>query len=192
MSNAKNHAEMMLISRRVKSGHEAAFERLMTDFIATAAGFPGCLGAQLVHPGDEPDVADNLHHALLAFENADRLQAWQASPERAAGLAAIAPHVEGREVVRGISGLAHWFQPPGDALPAQPPRWKVAVVTWLGIFPTVYGLFFLLGDILAPLPLLPRIFVLTVLVVALMTWVVAPRLTRLFKPWLYSASAPKP
>jgi antibiotic biosynthesis monooxygenase (ABM) superfamily enzyme len=32
--------------------------------------------------------------------------------------------------------------------------------------------------------LLPRTIVLTLAVVALMTWVVAPQLTRLFRPWL--------
>jgi hypothetical protein len=74
---------------------------------------------------------------------------------------------------------------------ALPPRWKVAVVTWLGIFPTVYLLFLLLGDWLAPWSLLPRIFVLTMLVVAIMTWGVAPQLTKLLKTWLYPAATPK-
>lgn len=49
-------------------------------------------------------------------------------------------------------------------------------------------LFFLLGDMLAPWPLLARIMFLTVLVVAMMTWFVAPQLTRLFNPWLYPVS----
>jgi antibiotic biosynthesis monooxygenase (ABM) superfamily enzyme len=74
---------------------------------------------------------------------------------------------------------------------ALPPRWKVAVVTWLGIFPTVYLLFLLLGDWLAPWSLLSRIFVLTMLVVVIMTWGVAPQLTKLLKTWLYPAATPK-
>jgi antibiotic biosynthesis monooxygenase (ABM) superfamily enzyme len=49
-------------------------------------------------------------------------------------------------------------------------------------------LFFLLGEILSQWTLLTRIMLLTMLVVGLMTWVVAPQLTRLFKPWLYAAS----
>lgn len=57
--------------------------------------------------------------------------------------------------------------------------------TWLGIS----LLFLLLADVLAPWPLLPRIMVLTVLVVAVMTWLVALRLTRLLKPWLYPSSS---
>ena len=34
-------------------------------------------------------------------------------------------------------------------------------------------------------PLLPRVMLLTALVVVLMTWGVAPQLTRLLRPWLY-------
>ncbi|MDO6387723.1 antibiotic biosynthesis monooxygenase [Uliginosibacterium sp. 31-12] len=185
MSHASTHPVLLLVSRRAKPGHEAEFERRMEAFIRTAEGYPGCLGAQLVHPGDEEEVEDTLYHALMAFGDADSRNAWQGSTERAAGLASIEPYIEGQVVERGISGLAHWFQPHSGAKPGQPPRWKVAVVTWLGIFPTVYILFRLLGDALASWSLLPRILLLTVLVVVIMTWLVAPQLTRLLKPWLF-------
>jgi uncharacterized protein len=192
MSNSKNRAVMMLVSRRVKPGYEAEFERLMEQFIDAAANFPGCLGAQLVNPGDEVDVEDSLYHAVLAFENPDSLRAWQNSSERLQWLTEASAYIEGQAMVREVSGLAHWFQTSTNPTQAPPPRWKVAVVTWLGIFPTVYLLFLLLSDVLAPWPLLPRIMVITVLVVTLMTWLVAPQLTRLLKPWLYPSSTPRP
>lgn len=62
------------------------------------------------------------------------------------------------------------------------------MVTWLGILPAVYLLFWVLGDMLAPWPLVARIMLITVLVMGVMTWVVAPPLTRLLKPWLYARS----
>jgi antibiotic biosynthesis monooxygenase (ABM) superfamily enzyme len=182
---------LLLVSRRPKPGFEAQFEWLMTEFISSAETFPGCLGAQLVCPGDESGVEDALYHALLAFETTEHLRAWQTSATRTMGLESIAPYLDGPTVERGISGLAHWFQPRMGIQPGQPPRWKIAVVTWLGIFPTVYLLFLLLGDILAPWPLLARIFLLTLLVVAVMTWGVAPRLTRLLRPWLYPVTVRK-
>lgn len=191
MKDSRTHPVLLLVSRRPKPGHEAQFEWLMAEFITRAEAFPGCLGAQLVHPGDDVAVEDTLYHALLAFEDAGRLEAWQSSAERAAGLASVAPFVDGQAVERGISGLAHWFQPRQGSQPGQPPRWKIAVVTWLGIFPTVYLLFLLLGETLAPWTLLARIFLLTLLVVAIMTWGVAPRLTRLLRPWLYPPTAPR-
>lgn len=187
MTPISEHAVTVLISRQVKQGCEAEFERVMDQIIAVAATFKGQLGAQLVRPGEEQGVYDSLYHIVLAFDSESNLKIWQNSPARSLGLAAAAPFIEGQALVRQVSGLALWFQPTGPKQ-APPPRWKVAVVTWLGIFPTVYMLFFVLGDMLAPWPLLTRIMLLTVLVVGLMTWVVAPQLTRLLKPWLYSAS----
>lgn len=192
MISSADHAVTVLISRRVTPGREAEFERVMGQIIAVAGTFPGHLGSQLVRPGDEQDVEDSLYHVVLAFDNKNNLDAWQSSPARSLGLAAAAPYIEGPTTVRQVSGLAHWFQAPVSPKQIPPPRWKVAVVTWLGIFPTVYLLFLLFGDLLGRWPLLPRIMVLTVLVVGLMTWVVAPQLTRLFKFWLYPASKSQP
>jgi antibiotic biosynthesis monooxygenase (ABM) superfamily enzyme len=79
-------------------------------------------------------------------------------------------------------GLGLWFR----TTQPNPPRWKVAVVTWLGICPTVYVLFLLTGDLLKSWSLLPRTVLLTLAVVVSMTWVVAPQLTRLLRPWLSS------
>ena len=177
----------VLISRQVKQGFEVEFEHLMSQIIAVSATFKGHLGAQLVRPGDEQGVYDSLYHIVLAFDSAAHLKDWQDSPARALGLAAAAPFIEGQTLVRHVSGLGLWFQAPSGPKQIAPPRWKVAVVTWLGIFPTVYLLFSLLGLVLNPWPLLPRLMVLTLLVVGLMTWLVAPMLTRLLKPWLYAA-----
>ncbi|AWT11885.1 hypothetical protein DM292_17610 [Stutzerimonas frequens] len=190
MNDSSQHAVLLLVSRRIKPQHEAQFEQLMAEFISAVEAFPGCLGARLVHPGEEGMDEDALYHALIAFKDQGCLKAWQASPERAAGLASISPHVEGPLAERGVSGLGHWFRPRTAMTPQQPPRWKIAVMTCLGIFPTVYLLFLLLGDILASLPLLPRTLLFTMLVVVIMTWGVAPQLSRLLRPWLYALKRP--
>jgi antibiotic biosynthesis monooxygenase (ABM) superfamily enzyme len=195
MVHFAEQAVTVLISRRVKPGHEADFELVTEQIMAAAAAFPGYLGAQLVHPGEDPGVHDILYHVVLAFDTQAHLEAWQNSAERAAGLAASAPYIEGSSTMRPVSGLALWFRPASGGVSGPPvtppPKWKVAVVTWLGICPTVYLMFLLFGDVLAPWPLFPRIIFLTLLVVPLMTWVVAPQLTRLFRPWLFKASTAK-
>lgn len=160
----------------------------MDQIIAAATAFKGFLRAQLLRPGDEEEANDSLYHVVMAFDSEAHLKVWQHSPARALGLAAAAPFIEGRPLGRQMSGLAHWFQTPVGPQQAPPPRWKVAVVTWLGILPAVYLLFWVLGDMLAPWPLVARIMLITVLVMGAMTWVVAPQLTRLLKPWLYARS----
>ena len=132
-------AVTVLVSRRIKPGCEAEFERLMTHMMSAASDFPGHLGGQLVKPTAlEPD----LYHVVFAFDSDAHLQGWQSSPARSLGLAAIDPLTEGPAQMRQVIGMAHWFMTGQSHSP--PPRWKVAVVTWMGIFPTVLMLFVLL------------------------------------------------
>ncbi|MEJ8859210.1 antibiotic biosynthesis monooxygenase [Variovorax robiniae] len=176
------HAVTVLISRNVKTGCEADYEQVTKTLMDAAARAPGYLGAQLVHPGDDPEVEDTMYHVVLAFDQQSNLNSWQHSSERRQGMAALAPFIEGEPSFKPMSGLGLWYQ----TRPLSPPRWKVAVVTWLGIFPTVYVLFLLTGDLLKSWALLPRTVILTLAVVGVMTWIVAPQLTRLFRPWLVS------
>jgi antibiotic biosynthesis monooxygenase (ABM) superfamily enzyme len=67
---------------------------------------------------------------------------------------------------------------------AAPPRYKLALVTWVGAYMLITVLLALLGPAIASWPLALRTLVLSVTMVAALTWVVMPRLTRLFRPWL--------
>lgn len=176
------HAVTVLISRNVKAGCEADFERVTKTLMEAAARFSGYLGAQLVHPGEDPEVEDAMYHVVLAFDHQTDLDAWHDSPERKRGMAALAPFIQGESSFKPMSGLGLWYR----TTQPSPPRWKVAVVTWLGICPTVYVLFLLTGDLMKSWSLLPRTVLLTLAVVMSMTWVVAPQLTRLLRPWLFS------
>ena len=175
-----------LITRRVAPASAAGFEAAMAGMMAAAEHFPGHLGGQLVRPGD-PGSGDEpmLYHVVFAFDCEAHLAAWESSPERAHWLKQVQPHTIGEERHR-VSGLDYWFLPgAAGAAKAPPPRWKVAVVTWLGIFPTVLFLFLTVAPLLADWPLVPRTMVITVLVVVIMTWLVAPRLTRWLAGWLH-------
>lgn len=187
MSHPADHAVTVLVSRRVKAGCEADFERVAGQLLELSAQAPGYLGSQLMHPGEEPGVDDSLYHVVLAFDNQANLDVWQNSTERALGLAAAEPYIEGPTTLRRVSGMAMWFRAPAAVAP---PRWKVAVVTWLGICPTVYLMFRLTWDLIGTWWLLPRVILLTLAVVILMTWLVAPALTRVFRSWLFARPRP--
>ncbi len=182
-----SRAVTVLVTRRVAPAHVAAFEAAMAGMVEAATHVPGHLGGQLVRPdetggGDEP----RLYHVVFAFDNEAHLAAWQGSPERSHWLAQVAPHTVGEQEMRRVSGLDYWFAPAGTTTRTPPPKWKVATVTWLGIFPTVLLLFLTVAPLLADWPLVPRTMVITVLVVVLMTWEVAPRLTRWLAGWLHA------
>lgn len=66
-----------------------------------------------------------------------------------------------------------------------PKKWKLAIVIWIAIYPTITTIFLLFGKqlmIINPLPL--RTLCLTVVVVPLMVFVLIPLLQKLLGNWL--------
>ncbi|MGV2826826.1 hypothetical protein [Myxosarcina sp. GI1(2024)] len=86
-----------------------------------------------------------------------------------------------------MRGLETWFAVNSSASQPiiPPPRYKMAIVTWIAIFVLIVIINLLFGSFLASLPMLLRSLVLTVGLVGLMTYIVMPRMTRLFSWWLY-------
>ena len=176
----------MLISRHVKGGHEAEFEQLMASMQAAAALYAGHLGGYLIRP----DVGgDPSWHMLFAFDNEANMQQWTRSPERALWLARLAQVTHGDSAARVLSGLETWFALPQAAVRTPPPRWKMACVTWLGIFPLVLLLSHTLTPWLARfLSVVPTTMLVTAAITGAMTWLVMPTLVRVLAGWLYPAT----
>jgi antibiotic biosynthesis monooxygenase (ABM) superfamily enzyme len=61
----------------------------------------------------------------------------------------------------------------------------MALVTWLGVNVAILGLTWLLGPLVGTWPLIPQALFVNALVVGLLTWVIMPLFTRLFRPWFY-------
>ena len=71
----------------------------------------------------------------------------------------------------------------------QPPLWKMAVVTWLGVWPTVFAVSSLGGRwLLSGWPFWLAVGIETLAVVAIFTWGVMPLLTRWVQSWLLSSA----
>jgi hypothetical protein len=96
----------------------------------------------------------------------------------------LQPLIEKPEAIQTLTGLETWFSLPNQPLKS-PPRYKMALVTWLGVFVTLAVLSRLLSPILSGLPILLNQLITTGLVVLVLTYLVMPRLTKLFKKWLY-------
>ncbi len=65
-----------------------------------------------------------------------------------------------------------------------PPRWKTAVIIWLGIYPTITTIIWLLSPFIADFPLPVKTLCLTLLAVPVMVWVMLPALQRMLRGWL--------
>jgi hypothetical protein len=65
-----------------------------------------------------------------------------------------------------------------------PPRAKLALLTWVGAYAVILVVLAVGGPALAGWPLALRALVISGLMVAAMTWVIVPLMTRLFGGWL--------
>ncbi len=168
-------------SRRVKPGHEREFEEWVAGILAEANKAPGYLGSEVLRPSD----SDDEYRIVFRFDHASNLHAWENSEERHHWLRKSRPMLHEKEKVDVLTGLETWFTLPSKAGEPAPPRYKMAAVTWLAVFPVVTVIFSVFGQWLNMLPTLLRTLVFTVVMVSLMTYVIMPRMTRLFSFWLY-------
>ena len=169
------------VARRVAPGLEPEFEQWYDGIIACAARFPGFLGAGILRPNE----MGQDWHVVYRFADDAALRRWETSAERADWLHRAESFAEETGVQR-VSGLETWFSLPGRTAPA-PPKWKMASVTILAIIPLVLLMNVFVLPLLDGWPLVARTLIFSGTLTLLMTWVVMPRLTRVFRRFLYGA-----
>jgi antibiotic biosynthesis monooxygenase (ABM) superfamily enzyme len=167
------------VARRVAVGREREFEQWYDGIIGAACRFPGFLGSGVLRP----HTTGQDWHVVYRFADPESLQRWESSPERAEWLRRADDMVEETGVAR-VSGLETWFSLPGRTAPA-PARWKMALVTLVAIVPLVLLMNLTVLPLLSGWPLVARTLVFSGTLTGLMTWVVMPRMTRLFRRFLY-------
>jgi antibiotic biosynthesis monooxygenase (ABM) superfamily enzyme len=172
------------VARRVKPGHEAAFEEFLTGIGGAAKAFPGYLGSVVFRPAGGQS---GTYRIVYRFDSPAHLRGWLDSDEHAAWMERAAPHVAGpmRTGTEFLTGLESWFTLPMQPGTPPPPPYKMAVLTWVTIFPLITLVIVVSAPLIRSLPLIPKLAVTTLVTVALMTWVVMPRVTRLLRGWLY-------
>jgi uncharacterized protein len=172
----------VLISRRVRRGREAEFERWLAEVRVAAVAFPGHQGATVIRPTDpaRPDYV-----IVFRFDTPAHLEAWRRSEvrgrlmDRSAGLAEEPPQE------RTLSGMETWFTLPGGQILRPPPRWKMWLLSSAAIYPLINLVTLVATPFLGHLALPLRFLVTIPVMGALMTWLVMPFLTRRFSRWLY-------
>jgi hypothetical protein len=172
------------VLRRAKPGYEADFERVILGITKAAMTFEGHLGANIFH---SINPTDSEYLIIFKFDCMTNLQRWEESEVRHKWLARAEGLTLGPPATRILTGMETWF-----TLPAQqavsPPRYKMALVTWLAIFPLISGINLLFGPVLNQMPLSLRTLILTVVLISLMTYFIMPQMTRIFAWWLYSSN----
>ncbi|NNG20943.1 antibiotic biosynthesis monooxygenase [Naumannella sp. ID2617S] len=170
--------------RRALPGHEQAYEDLVREMFELMKQHHGFRGAELIPPAE----AGEHYQVVVNFASESDLAEWDGSADRAGIFERMREHAEGTGPEhRRLSVLDDWFVGPRTPAGSKPPKWRVAFVTWLGIWPLASIFIFFLAPVLQRLglPFLAVTAVNTILIVACMTWLVAPVLTNLLKGFLH-------
>ncbi|HIK14878.1 MAG TPA: antibiotic biosynthesis monooxygenase [Leptolyngbyaceae cyanobacterium M33_DOE_097] len=179
-----NVPAVIAIAHRVKPGYEAEFEAAVRGVTLAASTFPGYLGSDVLYP----QTRRGEWQLIMRFDTRVHLQAWESSPV-CQGWIARAEALAERPTVSRVNGLEAWFNLPEASNMPPPSKWKTAIVSAVGLYPVISILPPLLRPITSGLPSWLATLVSISIMMPLMTWVVMPQVTRLFKGWLYPKSA---
>jgi uncharacterized protein len=171
------HAVTAVISQRIDPTQLPAFERAQAEIVRRMQAFPGFLRADVAEP--VPGVQDD-HVIVFSFSTRADLDRWLRSDTRREALRTLDPLVEGQRTINVVEGFAGWF----TGSDGEPLRWKQAVAVLIALYPTTLTLGWLQRTLVPDVPWVPALFVSNVIGIALLTWVLMPRITAWLGPWL--------
>ena len=174
-----------VIEHAVRSGSQPAYEQWLKRIIPVAARFPGHRGVVVIRP----DSSSNTYTIAIRFDRLECAETWFRSDERRQLVAEVEPLLDRSEKVETVTGLEFWFSPPPSALPRRAKPYKQFLLTLSVIYPLTlivpWAMHPLFDRLPLPWPGLVDHLIVVAIVVALMTYVVMPRYTRMMAKWLY-------
>jgi antibiotic biosynthesis monooxygenase (ABM) superfamily enzyme len=168
------------ITRRARLGCESEFQQALREFFQASFAHGGVLGATMIVP---PPGSDSREFGILrTFAHEKERDDFYASPIFKAWDEKCRLLTETDSwSARPLHGLEAWFRSPQSP----PPRWKMAVATFLGVFPTATILSLTLGAAVRSWPFILSSIVFNAAMVALLTWIVMPLVTQCLHRWLH-------
>ncbi len=179
----ENKQISVVVDRRVLPEKMDIFKGYMKSIIDASSKFPGYLGGDVINPEES-----NRYIIIFRFASQKELDNWTNSKERQLWVDKIDQVVEKTTKMISLTGLETWFSvsKSNDFVP--PPKYKMAIVTYLAIAPTITVVNLLFSNFLNFLNFIPKhllIFVTSPFMVILMTYLVMPMMTKLFAKYLY-------
>ena len=181
----RSRTEVVSVIRHdVRPGHADDYEAWAKEVLPISQRFPGHQGVAIIRPPE--GSGSTTYTIVLHFDTLEHLRGWLESDIRHQMLEKVDPHLTARGEVEIRPGLEFWLSPPGQKH-ARP--WKQFLLVLAVIYPLslvtsrIADPFFASVPALSPLPL--RNLLTAAVVIALMTWIIMPRLTRRVAGWLY-------
>jgi len=170
------------VTRTVKRGYETEFERVLHEFVQRSLTLPGQLGVYIMRPA--PGSCSREYGIVRKFSNRDALSEFRTSREYLEWNQLAVDLTEGSGRTVELTGLESWFTPPGAPLRSLP-KWKMAIATFVGVFPVAMVLTLTLGPVIKSWPFILSSVLFDACMVSLLTWAVMPLVTRALHGWLH-------
>jgi len=169
----------VLTLRVVKPGSEKRFEEALHDFISQSFQTEGQLGVSVIRPVEGSGSRE--YGIWRRFrDQASRDRFYESSLFKEWDLT-VASLTEGETKHQNLSGLETWFILPGQRAVIPPPRWKMALVTALAVWPTSVFVPWVLNPLISGMPFALQALLVAVGIVIVLTWVLMPLAVRILK-----------
>jgi uncharacterized protein len=176
-----NETVTVVVTRKVKRGHESEYEDWLRRLLEEAKSMKGYLGATI----HKPAPGSTEYTSIFRFDTVDNLRKFEESEMRSRYLREVVDYVETDAIWKKFTGLEFWFSPPKGTLIPQPSRFRMALVTIAVVFGLVISIGQLVGMVATEVPSYIRLFVTISIEIFLMTYVLMPRITKLLAKWIY-------
>jgi uncharacterized protein len=174
----------VIVRRRVRAGHEVAYEKALHALLEDAKAVPGFMGTTVQRP-TAGAIASREYVSVVRFATVQHLRAFEQSALRERFTRDVAPHVEADALWQELTGLEFWFSAPAGTVAPQPSKLRMALVMIAVVFTLVLVIGQAIGMLLASWPFALRLLVTITIEVFFMTYWLMPRLTRWLAPWIY-------
>jgi hypothetical protein len=178
-----------VLSREVEPGHGQAFEEVLHQLAAEVRRQPGHLAVAVLTP---PPGGRPIYTIVSHFASQPDVDAWLANPARARLIAEAGLHASGELQTRYVSGLEGWLAVPGSPVLVPPARWRIVVISVVGLLPLLEAVSYLLAPRLAGFPVWVRPVLSVLILIPLMQYAVMPALSRVARGFLYPARPGEP
>ena len=171
----------VVVDRNVLPGKTKEFEKYVESIIEASSHFPGYMGTDVINPDGE-----NRYIVVFRFALKEQLQVWTSSKERSKWIERIDQVIEKPTKLIPLTGLETWFVLSKSNKFSPPPKHKMAIVVYLAISLTLTVFDFLFGKYFALIPIPLKFWVTSPFTVVIMTYLVMPIMSKVFKKFLFS------
>jgi antibiotic biosynthesis monooxygenase (ABM) superfamily enzyme len=174
-----------VITHTIKTGEEKRYEDWTKEILNASSSYPGYLGREVFRPA----AGSRKYTTIVRFDRDEHLRAWIDSDTRRELIGRVSDLLEEGDQNEIRTGVDFWFTPEGTR---SPKAWKQFLLTTSAVYPLSLIIPRLLAPLFRVVPPLGHQLVANLLVAiiltGLLTFVIMPRYTRLFRRWLYKGT----